>query len=317
MFANSPFQDSSNLTLVSADAEIIFVADMFVEDYVGGAELTTQALIDSSPFNVQKIKSRDVTMSLLEDGVEKYWIFGNYSSLDINLIPSIVGNLDYSVLEYDYKYCKWRSPEKCTSIEQVPCTCETSEKGKMISAFMYGAKSILVLTSKEKDYIDNKDAEFGINSYDESITYGTGDTKFHYICPRFWCLNDENGKQRSITLKEINEGKCGGWDALIPRTSKKIPPGGRIYEFTDQRFHRERYQMDDTNNILVYKPMYPGFQEKTKHPNNLCIPCCFGRPRDLSQKPSMQVGRLKRKIKNFISKIKRRHRNKNTVPRQA
>jgi hypothetical protein len=152
MFANSPFQDSSNLTLVSADAEIIFVADMFVEDYVGGAELTTQALIDSSPFNVQKIKSRDVTMSLLEDGVEKYWIFGNYSSLDINLIPSIVGNLDYSVLEYDYKYCKWRSPEKCTSIEQVPCTCETSEKGKMISAFMYGAKSIWWMSEKQQEH---------------------------------------------------------------------------------------------------------------------------------------------------------------------
>ena len=42
--------------------------------------------------------------------------------------------------------------------------------------------------------------------------------------------------------------------------------------------------MDDTDNILVYKPMYPGFQEKTKHPDNLCIPCCFGRPRGLSQK---------------------------------
>ena len=41
--------------------------------------------------------------------------------------------------------------------------------------------------------------------------------------------------------------------------------------------------MDDTQNILVYKPMYPGFQEKTKHPNNLCIPCCFGRPTGLSK----------------------------------
>ena len=81
-------------------------------------------------------------------------------------------------------------------------------------------KQPIVLTSKEKDYIDKKDESFGINSYDESITYGTGDTKFHYICPRFWCLNDESGKQRSITLKEINEGKCGGWDAL---DSKQLP----------------------------------------------------------------------------------------------
>ena len=144
-------------------------------------------------------------------------------------------------------------------------------------------KQPIILTDKEKKYIDEKDKDFGINSYDESITYGSGDKKFHYICPRFWCLNDENGKQRSITLKEINEGKCGGWDALIPRGSKKVPKGKRIYEFTDQRFHRERYQMSDTDNILVYKPMYPGFQERTKHPEDLCIPCCFGRPTQLSQ----------------------------------
>ena len=124
------------------------------------------------------------------------------------------------------------------------------------------SKHPIVLTSKEKEYIDSKDKAYGVNSYDESITYGSGEEKYHYICPRFWCLNDENGKQRSITLKEINEGKCGGWSALIPRTAKKIPKGGRIYEFTDQRFHRERYQMNDTENILVYKPMYPGFQEK-------------------------------------------------------
>ena len=178
-------------------------------------------------------------------------------------------------------------------------------------------KQPIVLTSKEKDYIDKKDASFGINSYDESITYGTGKDKFHYVCPRFWCLNDENGKQRSITLKEINEGKCGGWDALIPRKAKKIPPGGRIYEFTDQRFHRERYQMDDTDNILVYKPMYPGFQEKTKHPDNLCIPCCFGRPRGLSQKAIDKGWTVEEKDKKLYFKNKEGDIvNKNIVPRQ-
>jgi len=159
---------------------------------------------------------------------------------------------------------------------------------------------------------------YGTRSYNESITYGTGDTKYHYVCPRFWCLNDENGKQRSITLKEINEGGCGGWDALIPRGSKKIPAGKRIYEFTDQRFHRERYQLDDTNNVLVYKPMYPGFQERTKHPNNLCIPCCFGRPRGLSKKAIEQGWSVEEKDKKLFFKNKEgKILDKNKVPRQA
>ena len=179
-------------------------------------------------------------------------------------------------------------------------------------------KQPIILTDKEKKYIDEKDEEFGVQSYDESITYGTGDKKFHYICPRFWCLNDENGKQRSITLKEINEGKCGGWDALIPRGSKKVPKGKRIYEFTDQRFHRERYQMSDTDNILVYKPMYPGFQERTKHPDNLCIPCCFGRPTKLSQSAINAGWSVEEKGKKLFFKNSQGETvDKSKVPRQA
>ena len=73
------------------------------------------------------------------------------------------------------------------------------------------AKQPLILTSKEKAYIDSRDAEFGTQSYDEHITYGTGDEKYHYICPRFWCLSDDNGKSRSISFEEINSEKCGGW----------------------------------------------------------------------------------------------------------
>ena len=154
MFAQSPFQNKVDEGIkVSTSADIIFVADMFVEDYVGGAELTTEALIESSPFNIQKIHSRDVTMEMLESGVEKYWIFGNYSSLDVNLYPSIVGNLDYSILEYDYKYCTWRSPDKHASIDGTPCDCELSDHGKMVSALMYGAKSICGCQKNNKNTI--------------------------------------------------------------------------------------------------------------------------------------------------------------------
>jgi len=184
----------------------------------------------------------------------------------------------------------------------------------------YG-KQPIVLTSTEKKYIDDKDDIYKTKSYDESITYSSGEEKYHYICPRFWCLNDENGKQRSITLKEINAGgknSCGGWDALIPRNAKKIPEGGRIYEFTDQRFHRDRYDQKDTDNILVYKPMFPGFQEKTKHPDNLCVPCCYGRPRGLSQKAKDEGWTVEEKDKKLYFKNKLGDKvNKNTVPRTS
>ncbi len=138
------------------------------------------------------------------------------------------------------------------------------------------SKQPVILTDQEKEYIDNKDRDYGIKSYDEHITYGSNeDKKYHYICPRFWCLKDENNKQRPITLKEINEGGCGGWDALIPDKSKKVPPGKRIYEFTDLKYHKGGIK---TNNIFVYKPHYPSYLDKDKHPSGLCMPCCFGKP---------------------------------------
>ena len=80
-FTHSPV-DQVNLESID-EYEVIVVSDMFVDDYVGGAELTTQALIDASPFKVAKIHSRNLDLSILEKAVDKYWVFGNFSNLDI------------------------------------------------------------------------------------------------------------------------------------------------------------------------------------------------------------------------------------------
>jgi len=138
---NSPFNIKPNIR-IPEDTEIIVVADLFSDQYIGGAELTTQALIDSSPFKVFRLKSKDVSLELLEKGHRCHWIFGNFATMDINLIPTIVANMNYSVLEYDYKYCKYRSPEKHQVIENISCDCHNEPHGKMISAFFYGSKSI-------------------------------------------------------------------------------------------------------------------------------------------------------------------------------
>lgn len=124
---------------------------MFVEDYAGGAELTSQALIDASPFEVCKIHSRDVTLQLLQQGADKFWIFGNFTELNPQLIPSIVSNLRYSILEYDYKYCRVRSPEKHFSVAKVPCDCHNQLNGKIVSAFFFGAMHIWWMSERQKE----------------------------------------------------------------------------------------------------------------------------------------------------------------------
>jgi len=138
-------------TSIDKTADVIFVADLFVEDYVGGAELTSEALISSSPLKVQKIKSKEVTMDLLREGSEKFWIFGNYAELNPQLIPSIIGNLRYCNLEYDYKFCKFRSPEKHAAATGTACDCAEQMNGKLVSAFYYGSQCLFWMSDAQKE----------------------------------------------------------------------------------------------------------------------------------------------------------------------
>lgn len=150
-FNKSIFENSSRPLIIPDEVKVIFVADLFSEDYVGGAELTTQALIDECPLPYMKIRSKELTMHLLAQGTDKFWIFGNFAQMNMELVPSIIGNLNYSILEYDYKYCKYRSPEKHSEKTGSPCDCHNQFNGKLISAFYYGAKALWWMSEEQKD----------------------------------------------------------------------------------------------------------------------------------------------------------------------
>ena len=137
-------------------------------------------------------------------------------------------------------------------------------------------KTPVILTEEQLKKINEADENSGIRSYDEILTTDT-DTKYHYICPRFWCFSDpESGAPdgRSLSVKQINEGACGGWDALIPKGSKTASNEKRIYEFTDAKSHE-----GVVGNDLVYKQHYPGYQQKKLKDKDgvkdICVPCCY------------------------------------------
>ena len=135
--------------------KIVFVADLFAEQYIGGAELTTEALVEACPFESIKLNAKDITIETLQTFQSCYWIFGNFSQLNMELIPSIVGNIKYSVLEYDYKFCKYRSIEKHLNETKEECDCHEQHLGKMVSAFYHGANRVFWMSSKqEKRYVD-------------------------------------------------------------------------------------------------------------------------------------------------------------------
>lgn len=150
----SPFS-SRQLATLHDTTDIVFVADFFVEDYVGGAELTSEALIQSCDMNIQKIHAKDLTMDLLSQGARKHWIFSNFTSMNPSLIPSIMSNLSYSIVEYDYKFCIYRSIEKHANETGSKCDCHEELHGKMMSAFFHGASTLWFMSEEqEKRYFD-------------------------------------------------------------------------------------------------------------------------------------------------------------------
>lgn len=151
-FSESIFSLKTQKMSIPDDVKIVFVADLFAEHYVGGAELTTQALIDECPLPHMKILSKDLNLDLLKQGVDKFWIFGNFAQMNPELIPSIIGNLKYSVLEYDYKYCRFRSPEKHLASTGKNCDCQEKLNGKLISAFYYGSRGLWWMSEAQKEW---------------------------------------------------------------------------------------------------------------------------------------------------------------------
>ena len=129
---------------------IIFVSDAFSDQYNGGAELTTDAIIDSSLFPVNKILSKQVTLKTMQKYQNCFWIFGNFSGVGSDCLLYAAKNLDYSVVEYDYKFCKYRSIKKHEKFEDV-CNCHTTNHGKLIASFLARSRMNFWMSKKQCD----------------------------------------------------------------------------------------------------------------------------------------------------------------------
>ena len=128
---------------------IVFAADAFVEHYVGGAELTTQALIDSALYPSARSVTGQTTVELMKDMKNSFWVFGNFANLSDECLIYAIKNLNYSVLEYDYKYCVHRSPEK-HALAEGSCSCKDSSRGKLVAMFLKYAKVNWWMSEQQK-----------------------------------------------------------------------------------------------------------------------------------------------------------------------
>lgn len=152
---DQPLFSSFSKKLFDEDSQIIFVSDLFADDYIGGAELTLQALMDATPVSINRVHSSEVTAEHIKQGSEKYWIFGNYTGLNPQLIPSIVSNLRYSIIECDYKFCRFRSLERHLLETGKSCDCDEQQHGQMIASFMAGSDCTWWMSLEQRQaYLD-------------------------------------------------------------------------------------------------------------------------------------------------------------------
>jgi hypothetical protein len=128
---------------------VVFVSDLFVKDYVGGGELSTQSLIETCLLPTAQINSRFLTVEIMEQNKEAFWIFGNFSELNISCMLYAIKNLKYAILEYDYKYCKYRSPEKHEA-EEGTCNCKDEQTAKAVTMFMSHSRALFWMSVKQQ-----------------------------------------------------------------------------------------------------------------------------------------------------------------------
>ena len=102
---------------------------------------------------------------------------------------------------------------------------------------------------------------------EDVVTYGSNkDKKFHYICPRYWCLKTNTVIDPREMKEVVENGKkilihptCG---KILPPNETFVKPGHYVYEFYSPNKQKPNYKR------------YPGFQENS-HPDGYCLPCCF------------------------------------------
>ena len=128
---------------------IVFVQDVFIQDYVGGGELTTQAIIDATKIPILTIHSQKLTKQIINQHRDKYWIFGNCAGLSNDILLYACRNLSYSVIEYDYKFCSYRLREKHIAAEG-SCKCDTTSRGKLFSIFFANANNLWFMSDAQR-----------------------------------------------------------------------------------------------------------------------------------------------------------------------
>ena len=93
--------------------QLVWIADFFLEDVHGGAEIVNNIVMDELTelgWDIQKIHSKDATPEYILDNKDSKFVIANFLHISPDTYETIVKNVEYYVYEHDHKYVKTRDP---------------------------------------------------------------------------------------------------------------------------------------------------------------------------------------------------------------
>lgn len=139
--------------IIPPGTDFVFVGDMFYADYQGGAEATTEAILTKCPKRTFKVHSTSLTAEMLEKYKDLYWIITNFTQVDVNALNYLAtSGIKYSVIEYDYKYCVFRSEVLHQKQTNQPCDCALRPHGMLVEKLYTNAQFVFWMSEKQKDH---------------------------------------------------------------------------------------------------------------------------------------------------------------------
>jgi len=140
--------------------DTVFVADFFANDIQGGAELTTETLFKERPEsrNVFKLHAGSLTPEIVAKNLDKNFVIFNFVTATREGLEALIqSGVKYSVVEYDYKYCKFRSEGLHLMQTKKPCDCTMNlEIRTLIQSLFCGAQNIFWMSEAQKKHFTSR-----------------------------------------------------------------------------------------------------------------------------------------------------------------
>lgn len=227
--------------------DIVFVSDMFVEQYAGGAELTTAAIMAAASKLKTKVggaQSFRLTPAMIDQHSNAHWVVCNFAGLSDETKLYMCRHADYSIIEYDYKLCKFRSIEKHLAITGEECDCLNTTEGKLNTAFYGYAKKIWFMSSVQKEIFMSR---IGILKEEKcevlSSIFSPGDLRF------MESIKDNEKNNKYLILKSESWIK-GTQQCIAYATENNLE-----YELVEKLQYHEMLIKMSTSKGLIFKPL--------------------------------------------------------------